>query len=183
MSSKILDFKIRAAEETDTENILKIYSYYVQNTAVSFEYEIPDVIEFKQRIIKTIKRYPYFVAAKDDKILGFAYAGKFAEREAYKFSAELSIYIDKNYKRKGIGKLLYLNLENSLKNMGIQNLYARVAVPEKEDEYLNFDSVKFHERLGFNIAGKYNKCGYKFNRWYSIICLEKIIGGHNIQEI
>ena len=168
--------EIRLATINNTKDILKIYEYYVLNTAISFEYNVPTVVEFKNRIENTLKKYPYLVALIDNKIVGYAYAGSFVGREAYRFSAELTVYVDKDYQKIGIGKLLYKELEIRLKDMGIKNLYACVGVPvEQEDEYLNFNSVQFHEHLGFKQVGEFHKCGYKFDRWYNMVWLEKII--------
>ena len=168
--------EIRLATIKDVGNILNIYSYYVSNTAISFEYEVPTVDEFKERIIKTLENYPYYVALIDNKIVGYAYAGSFVGREAYRYSAELTVYIDKDYKRHGIGKLLYQKLEEDLKQKGIRNLYACIGVPvDKEDEYLDFNSVEFHKHLGFKQVGEFHKCGYKFARWYNMVWHEKII--------
>ena len=172
------DITIRPATVDDAESILEIYAYYVLNTAISFEYTVPTLDEFKYRIRKTLEKYPYYVALIDNKIVGYAYASPFGEREAYKYSVELSIYIDKDYKRKGIGSLLYDTLEQKLKTNGITNVYALVATQEKEDKYLNIDSEKFHKSLGFKQIGKCSKCGYKFNRWYDVIYTEKVIKEH-----
>ena len=169
---------IKPVNIDDAEKILEIYGYYVLNSAVSFEYKVPSKEEFRERIRKISKDYPYYAAFSGDKILGFAYAAPFAEREAYKFSAELSIYIDKEYKRHGIGRLLYEKLEKDLKSSGITNLYAEAAIPDGEDEYLDFTSLKFHQKMGFIKTGEFHKCGYKFNRWYSTVCMEKIINPH-----
>lgn len=170
------NIQIRPVTLDDAAKILKIYEYYVLNTAISFEYTVPELEEFKERIAKISAKYPYYAAVIDDKIVGYAYANAFVEREAYKFSVALTIYIDKDYKKQGIGKLLYQTLENKLKEMGITNLYASVAIPTKiEDEYLNFNSAQFHKHLGFHQVGEFNNCGYKFNRWYSIIWLEKLL--------
>ena len=169
--------EIRLANIEDAEGILNIYSYYVLNTAISFEYDVPTVEEFKERIKKTLENYPYYVALIDNKIVGYAYAGSFVGREAYKYSAELTVYIDNDYKKQGVGKLLYQKLEEHLKQKGIKNLYACVGTPvEKADEYLDFNSVEFHKHLGFNLVGEFHKCGYKFGRWYNMVWLEKIIG-------
>ena len=171
-------FIVRNANVEDTESILKIYEYYVLNTAISFECAVPSTSEFKERVIKTLEKYPYYVALLNDKIVGYTYAAPYCEREAYRFSATLTIYIDKNYTKQGIGKLLYNTIENRLIEMGITNLYASIGIPEIEDEYLNFNSLEFHKHLGFNPVGKFQKCGKKFDRWYSIIWAEKIIAVH-----
>lgn len=172
------EIKIRTANLDDAPRLVEIYSYYVEKTAVSFEYEVPSVEKFQTRINRTQKNYPYLVAESGGKIIGYAYASRFIGREAYNFSAELTIYLDKNYRRKGVGKKLYGELEKILRETGIKNLYACIGYPEVEDEYLNFNSINFHQHLGFKICGKFTNCGYKFNRWYSMVYAEKIIGDY-----
>ena len=170
------EIKIRTATLDDAPRLVEIYSYYVEETAISFEYETPSVEKFQARMNRTKKHYPYLLAEQDGKILGYAYASRFIGREAYKFSAELTIYLDKNYLHQGIGKKLYGELEKILREQGIKNLYVCIGVPEVEDKYLNFNSLNFHQHLGFKICGKFQNCGYKFNRWYSMFYAEKIIG-------
>jgi len=170
------EIKTRLATTDDAKEILGIYGHYVLNTAISFEYSIPSIEEFRRRMERTLEKYPYFVALIDNRIVGYAYAGPFVGREAYRFSTELSIYIDKNHHKQGIGRLLYKKLEDTLKEMGIKNLYACIGVPDlKEDEYLNFNSVQFHEHLGFKKVGEFHRCGYKFDRWYNMAWMEKIL--------
>lgn len=167
--------KIRTASVDDAPRLLEIYSCYVQKTAVSFEYDVPSVEEFAGRIQKTLQKYPYLVIEHEGKILGYAYAGTFKDRAAYNHCVELSIYIDKNAHKRGLGRLLYENLEQRLKERGIKNLYACIAYAEKEDEFLNHNSPDFHSHMGFAKVGEFHKCGYKFNRWYDMIWMEKII--------
>ena len=168
--------EIRPVTTDDAERLLEIYAYYVKKTAVSFEYEVPSAEEFQKRIRDITKKYPYICALADGKIIGYAYAGVFHEREAYKHSVELSIYVDLDKRRSGCGKALYAALEDELRKRGIKNLYACIAVPpEKEDEYLTFDSVKFHTKMGFETAGHFHSCGIKFGRWYDMVYMEKIL--------
>lgn len=169
---------IRTATLADTERLLKIYAYYVENTAITFEYDVPSVTEFQNRIEKTLKKYPYIVAQQNNKIIGYAYAGSFVGRKAYDWSAELTVYIDKDYHKCGIGKKLYTVLEDILKKMKITNLYACIGISDADDEYLTSNSIDFHEHLGFKKIGEFHKCGYKFNRWYNMAWVEKIIGEH-----
>ena len=173
------DFRIRTAEIEDTARLLEIYGYYVKNTAITFEYDVPEQEEFAARITNTLQKYPYLVLEAEGVIQGYSYAGPFVGRAAYSHSCEVTIYLDKNAKRKGYGRLLYEALENKLKAMGILNLYARIGSPVEEDEYLTKNSEKFHEHLGFVKVGEFHKCGCKFNRWYNMICMEKIIGVHD----
>lgn len=172
------DIKIRTASVSDAEAVLKIYEYYVKNTAITFEYDVPSLSEFKDRIANTLIKYPYFVAIIDGRIAGYAYAGPFVGRAAYDWSAELTIYIAPDERKRGVGKMLYDKLESALFDMGILNLYACIGYPETEDEYLTKDSAEFHKYMGFTKVGEFYKCGYKFDHWYNMIWMEKIIGKH-----
>ena len=177
MSNKI---RIRNASVDDAKKLLEIYGPYVRNTAISFEYEVPSIEEFKKRIENTMKKYPYLIAEEDNQILGYAYAGAFYGRAAYDWSVETTIYLAPKTRKKGVGRILYEALEQKLKEMGILNLYACIAYPEVEDEYLDKNSAQFHEHLGYVKVGEFHKCGYKFGRWYNMIWMEKIIGEHVI---
>ena len=170
--------KIRIASEKDAEELLAIYAEYVTNTAVTFEYEVPTAEEFRTRIRNTLKKYPYLAAEQDGVIVGYAYAGPFHPRAAYAWAAETSIYIDMGKRRGGIGKKLYETLEMLLKEQGILSINACVAYPRTEDRYLTKDSVLFHEKMGYRMVGTFHACGYKFNRWYDMVWLEKSIGVH-----
>ena len=169
---------IRPATPKDATQIQNIYAYYVANTAITFEYEIPSVEEMEARITHTLEKYPYFVVEEDGVIKGYAYADAFHERAAYSHCAELSIYLNKDEKEKGYGKALYGALEKALGEMGILNLYACIGDPITEDEYLTKDSERFHAHLGFSKIGEFHKCGFKFQRWYNMIWMEKFIGKH-----
>ena len=170
--------KIRNVELTDAERLLEIYDYYVKNTAITFEYETPSLDEFKARIENITKRYPYLVIERDGRIEGYAYAGVFKNRAAYDWSCETTIYIDRDARKSGMGRMLYEALEERLRAMGILNMYACIGYPEKEDEYLTKNSAEFHEHLGYTKVGEFHKCGRKFNRWYNMIWMEKFIGEH-----
>lgn len=173
---------IRPATPEDAQRLLEIYGYYVENTAISFEYEVPSLEEFRTRIQNTLKFFPYLVIEEEGKIWGYAYAGRFATRAAYAHSAELSIYLDLEAKGRGYGRALYEALEQELRGQGILNLYAHVADPIQEDEYLTRNSEHFHQHMGFTTVGKFHQCGRKFGRWYNILCMEKIIGEHTVVE-
>lgn len=170
--------EIRKAEVSDAKEILDVYSYYVEHTAISFEYDVPTVEEFQKRIKKTLTKYPYLVAVRDGKIVGYTYAGPFVERAAYDWSSELTIYLKPEEKGHGTGRKLYENIEKELAGMRIKNLYACIGDPIVEDEYLTRNSEKFHSHMGFTKVGTFHKCGYKFGRWYNMIWMEKIIGAY-----
>ena len=169
---------IRDAREEDAKVLLEIYSYYVEHTAISFELTTPSLSEFKRRLTEIQKHYPYLVIEKDGVIKGYAYAHLFVGRDAYSYSAETTIYLDHDSKRCGLGRLLYEALEDRLKQMGIINLYACIGVPLEEDEYLSNNSRDFHSHLGYRTVGTFINCGRKFNKWYSMIWMEKLIGDH-----
>ena len=172
------DISIRFAKPEDAKELLKIYAYYVTDTAISFETEVPSEEEFKLRIEEVLKSYPYIVACKDDEILGYAYLHSFVGRKAYELSAETTIYLNPDKKKMGIGKKLYSVLEDIAKAQNITNLYSCIGYVDKEDEYLNNNSVQFHEHIGFRTVGKFENCGHKFGRWYHMVWMEKIIGEH-----
>ena len=169
---------IRTASPDDAEALLSIYKPYVLNTAITFEYDVPTVEDFRARIAHTLKKFPYLVLCDGEKILGYAYAGEFKERAAYQWSVELSIYLEEGSHGHGYGRLLYEALEAQLKKMGIKNLYACIAYPDFDDEYLTGNSVDFHAHLGFKRVGEFKKCANKFGRWYNMTWMEKIIGEH-----
>ena len=172
------DISIRFAKPEDAKELLKIYAYYVTDTAISFETEVPSEEEFKLRIEEVLKSYPFIVACKDDEILGYAYLHSFVGRKAYELSAETNIYLNPDKKKMGIGKKLYSVLEDIAKAQNITNLYSCIGYVDKEDEYLNNNSVQFHEHIGFRMVGKFENCGHKFGRWYHMVWMEKIIGEH-----
>ena len=173
---------IRAASEADAGALLEIYAPYVQKTAVTFEYKPPSAAEFAGRIRSTLVKYPWLVAEWDGEPLGYAYAGPFHSRPAYGWGAELSVYLRMDARRKGTGSALYRALEEVLRAQGVLNLNACIACPEQEDEYLTLDSVRFHERLGYRLVGRFTRCGYKFHRWYGMVWMEKLIGPHLAEQ-
>lgn len=164
--------KIRVATLQDALAIQKIYAYYVLNTDISFEYIVPSVNEMKQRIKETLLTSPYLVVEMDNQIVGYAYASQLRSRIGYQYSYELSVYVDKDYHRKGIAKMLYAKLFKILDVMNVQTLYACITYP-------NIQSEKFHRMFGFEIVGHLHHCGYKFDRWLDVIYMEKKLSDYN----
>ena len=167
-----LPVTIRPAAPEDAEALLSIYAPYVKHTAITFEYEVPSVEEFRKRIAHTLQHYPYLVAerginssapgSKDEgncsactEIAGYAYAGPLHARAAYAWS-----------------------VEKALAAQNMTNLNACIASPVVEDEYLNHNSIQFHQHLGYSMVGEFHKCAYKFGRWYNMVWMEKIIADH-----
>ena len=171
-----LPVTIRPAAPEDAEALLSIYAPYVKHTAITFEYEVPSVEEFRKRIAHTLQHYPYLVAERG--INSSAYAGPLHARAAYAWSVETSIYVRESERKSGIGKALYASLEKALAAQNMTNLNACIASPVVEDEYLNHNSIQFHQHLGYSMVGEFHKCAYKFGRWYNMVWMEKIIADH-----
>lgn len=172
------NIRIEIANIDEAQEILNIYAYYVKNTAITFEYDIPTLEEFRQRMKNILSKYPYIVAKKDNQIIGYAYAGVFKPRAAYDWAVETTIYIKNSYHKMGIGQKLYDTLERILKEQGFTNLNACISYPIIENQYLTKNSAEFHQHLGYQLVGEFHQCGYKFNQWFDMIWMEKMIGEH-----
>lgn len=162
---------IRIAKPEDAEKLIDIYKYYVEETDITFEYDVPTVEEFAERIKNTLKRYPYIVAQDGDTILGYAYAGTFHARRAYDWSVETSIYVKHGISGRGIGTKLYNELERYLKMQNIVNVNACITYPNEKSE-------AFHKKFGYKTVAHFTKCGYKFGQWKDMIWMERFIGEH-----
>ena len=170
---------IRFATTNDAAQLLRIYAYYVENTAITFEWTVPTVEDFAQRIEKTLGFYPYIVAEEDGVIKGYAYASRFRVRKAYDWCVETSIYIDKDCRRGKIGTALLAELERLLALQGVINVHAGITTSYEPDEKFVTDaSRRFHEQNGYKFAGEFLKCGFKFNRWYNLLWMVKYLGEH-----
>ena len=178
MKLKKENLTFRFATENDAKQLLEIYKPYVENTTITFEYELPSEEEFKKRIKNTIKEYPYIVCEinknfeNKKKIIGYAYAHKVWSRAAYQWDAELSVYTDENYAGNGLGKKLYKALIEILKLQNVVNVYGCVTYP-------NENSDKLHEYFGFNKIGIFHNAGYKLGKWIGVTWFEKAILEHS----
>ena len=171
---------IRNAKLEDAAILLEIYRPYVEKTAISFECEAPSLEEFVGRMKKVMQRYPYIVAEKDGEIIGYAYASAFHSRAAFDWCVETTVYVREDQRKSGIGKRLYVALEEALAKQNVLNLYACIAYTTNPDKHLNNNSVEFHEHFGYRLIGVFEKCGYKFDRWYDMVWMEKHIGDHTL---
>lgn len=160
----------RLIETKDFESILRIYQQYIE-TNITFEYELPTLSVFADRIEQVMEEYACIVYERDGEILGFAYAHQLAERAAYKSSAELTVYTSKASKGLGVGKGLYKLLMNICQYQGIQTVYGLVTVGNTASELL-------HEKLGFKRVGTLSRVAYKNNQWLSLAYFEKQLGGY-----
>lgn len=176
--------KIRVATTEDAKCLVSIYDYYVNTTAISFELETPTIEEFKDRMNTIQKMYPYLVLEEEGKILGYAYAAAFHPRKAYEHCVELTVYLAPEARGKGYGKQLYQKLEEFLKLQHINNAYACIAHTERvDDPNLTNKSEAFHQSLGYRLIGRFINCGYKFERWYDMVWMEKILLPHEVKAL
>lgn len=166
LEEKKVNFRFVTAE--DASKILEIYKYYIENTTITFEYDVPTFVEFKERIKNTLLEYPYIVCEYKNEILGYAYAHKVWMRAAYQWDAELSVYIDKDYTGNGLGKKLYKILIEILKLQNVVNVYGCVTYPNEKSD-------KLHESLGFKKVGIFENSGYKFGKWIGVTWFHKAI--------
>lgn len=174
--------KITYATPEDAGELLEIYAPYVTDTAITFEYTVPTVEEFRERIVKISSKYPYLKAVDDrGNILGYAYATEFKGRKAYDWSVETTIYLRGDQKRNGVGRALYNELERVLREIGILNMNACIALAKVEDEHLTNGSMYFHEKMGYELVATFHASGYKFNTWYDMIWMEKMLGEHTAE--
>ena len=173
---KIGSIKIRDVLSEDAERIQEIYSPYVADTTISFEITVPNKLEMKRRIEKALSNeFPYIVAENETgTVVGYAYADKFGEREAYRYSFIVSIYLDMEVRSRGIGQKLYDELEKRMKKMGIVQVLSAITGKNKK-------SLRFHEKNGFTKIGHFPNVGYKMGKWHDIIWMNKTI--NSIEEV
>lgn len=164
---------IRTATPRDAGLLLDIYAPYVEHTPVTFEYVVPSVEEFETRLRHTLEKYPYLTAEADGVLLGYAYASAFKGRAAYDWSAETSIYVQKNFTGKGVGSALYNALEEALRRQHICSLCACITYP-------NPVSIAFHEHFGYKTVAHFHASGFKQGKWYDMIWMEKELCPHTV---
>lgn len=159
---------IRIATVDDAAELLEIYRPYVLDTNITFEYTVPTIADFSQRITETLQQFPYLVAVEAGKIIGYAYAHSYKERAAYDWAVEVSVYVSVVDQAKGTGKMLYQALEKELKQQNILVLTACITGG-------NDNSVIFHEKFGYQKVAEFKKIGYKFNQWHDVIWMQKFL--------
>ncbi len=153
--------RVRFAAASDAGAMAALYAPYVRDTAITFEYEPPDAGEFCRRIAAVQKDLPWLVAEEDGRLLGYAYVSHFHERAAYAWSAELSIYLDMQARRRGLGRRLYEILLALLRAQGYRTVFALITHP-------NAGSEAFHRAMGFSPAGVLHNAGSKLGRWWDV---------------
>lgn len=152
--------RLRLADpERDAERVAEIYRPYVTETLVSFEEVTPGVAEIADRMRATLAWTPWLVAEDESgRVVGYAYASRHRDRPGYRWSVDISVYIDAGWHRRGIGRALYTELLDILRRQRFINVYAGIALP-------NPGSVALHESLGMQLIGVYEKVGFKFGEW------------------
>lgn len=164
---------IRIASPEDASALLEIYAPYVRDTAITFEYDVPTVEEFADRIRHTLEKYPYLIAEKNGRILGYTYASAFKNRAAYAWSVETSIYVRQGEQGKGIGRALYIALEEQLRRQHVCNLCACIAYPNPE-------SISFHESFGYELTAHFHRSGFKQDAWQDMVWMERELCPHTV---
>lgn len=159
---------IRFATVYDAEALLSIYGQYI-DTSITFEYVLPSVSEFQERIRQISQGYPYLVYEENGAIRGYAYAHRHQERAAYQWNAELSVYLDRRIQSRGVGKKLYAALLELLTAQGVKTAYGCITLPNRK-------SVGLHKAMGFSSAGVHHRAGYKNGRWHDVVWYEKALG-------
>jgi len=157
---------VRDAIADDSDAILAIYAYYIENTAATFEEEVPSRADFRARVEGILPTYPYVVYEEGGVVRGYAYASKNRERVAYRYNVDVSVYVDKDAAGRGIGLALYEALFARLADTQYVNAYAVIVLP-------NDASIRLHERFGFTSVGTLRRTGYKFGAWHDVIWMEK----------
>jgi phosphinothricin acetyltransferase len=153
---------IRHAESSrDGAACAAIYAPFVTGSAVSFEETPPDAAEFADRIAKTSKRFPWLVAELDGAVAGFAYASEHRQRAAYRWAADVAVYVGEGRRRGGVGKRLYTTLFELLARQGLRKVCAGVTLP-------NEASLALHESCGFRLVGVYRRIGFKAGAWHDV---------------
>ena len=152
---------IRPAAPEDAAAIAAIYAPHVLGGTVSFEVEPPDAAEIARRMASSGGLYPWLVAADEAGVIGYAYATRFRDRAAYRFVVETSIYVADRAQRRGVGRLLYATLIETLRAQGFVHAIGALALP-------NDASVTLHEALGFRPAGVYREVGFKHGQWIDV---------------
>ena len=160
--------KIRQAKQEDSEAILAVYAPYVKETTITFETQVPSLEDFQNRMAAIMEKFPYLVAEADGQILGYAYAHTYYARDAYDWTLELSIYVDRHGRQAGIGKALYDVLEEKLSKQNVVNLLACISLP-------NAPSIRFHQKRGFEQIGHFKKVGFKFGQWRDTVWMQKLL--------
>ena len=160
---------VRDASERDAEACAAIYAPYVTGTAISFESEPPCPAEMAVRIAAAIRTHAWVVLEEDGRVVGYAYGGPYKSRPAYRWSCEVSVYIEPGRRRTGGGRALYTALFARLAERGFRTAVAGMTLP-------NDASVGLHRAMGFEPVGTYRRIGWKHGAWHDVTWTQRQIG-------
>jgi phosphinothricin acetyltransferase len=149
---------VREARPQDAARLREIYAYFVRKTPISFELAPPTRADFARRMRTA---HVWLVYEREGRIAGYAYAGKHRDRAAYRWSIDVSVYLDPAYHRQGIGRRLYASLLECARALGYCTAYAGITLPNPGSQVL-------HESFGFRPVGVYRHVGYKQGKWYDV---------------
>jgi L-amino acid N-acyltransferase YncA len=159
---------IRLATEGDAPAIAEIYAPFVKGTPITFESVPPGPAEIAERIVQTLPRWPWLVYEADGVVVGYAYAGAFAQRVCYRWSVTTTVYVREGHWRRGIGRRLYVALLNLLAQQGFRSAYAGITLP-------NENSVALHKAMGYEPVGVYRDAGHKLGRWHDVAWYQRAL--------
>lgn len=161
---------IRNVTLNDAEALTRIYNHYIETSGATFEETPISEDELRKRInnIHFEKGFPFIVIEENSEVIGYAYASTFRERIAYRYTVESTVYVDPQHFKKGIGKQLYADLIDLLKQQDFHSVIGVITLP-------NDASVKLHEEFGFKKAGHFTEVGKKFGRWMNVGFWELIL--------
>ncbi len=161
--------RILDASAADAAACAAIYAPYVLETAISFETEPPGPAEMAERIAAATRAHAWLVLESDDRIVGYAYGGPFKARAAYRWSCEVSVYLERGRVRTGGGRALYDALLTRLTDRGYRTALAGMTLP-------NEASVGLHRAMGFDLVGVYTRIGWKQGRWHDVAWMQRSLG-------
>lgn len=159
---------IRPVTVEDAPALAELYNYYILNTYITFEEETIDGAEMANRISEVVPGLPWLVAEVEGRVVGYAYAGKWKGRCAYRYSVETSIYLAHDAKGQGIGTALYSALLDQLRALPIHAVIGGVALPNPASERL-------HEKFGFVKVAQFKEVGRKFEQWIDTVYFELLL--------
>ena len=159
---------IRNITIKDLQRVCDIYNHYVLTTNASFEMDPVPVDEMERRMLEYTARYPWLVYERDGEVVGFCYASTWKPRPAYRYTVEVTIYLDKGHLSKNIGKMLYQELFAQLKELGIHSMIATIAIPNEK-------SQRLHESFGFRQVGHFKDMGFKLDQWVDVGYWQKML--------
>ena len=163
---------IRLAREDDAESVLTIYGPICESSPISFEIQRPTAAEIRKRIRSALAVFPWLIVENLGEILGYAYAGRHRERAAYRWSVDVTVYVQQGVRQNRVGTALYTALLELLRIQGFHRAYAGITLPNPASFWLR-------EKLGFLPVGIYHRVGYKLGVWHDVQWMEVALGSEN----